>query len=99
MSRAGPLFESCGLRLATSTTAAKGFHSGAHASFESSGKPLKNSDLRSPCGRPANCNGRLDPIGGLTSRLELSAIPGWGGNGLQRDLLDGLRLYRTTAGG
>jgi hypothetical protein len=39
------LRESCELRFATSTTAAKGLHSGAHASFESSGKALKNNDL------------------------------------------------------
>jgi hypothetical protein len=37
---AGPL-----LRLATSTTAAKGLPSGAQTSFENSGKTLKNNDL------------------------------------------------------
>jgi hypothetical protein len=46
MNSAGPsLLESCVLRLATSTTAAKGLHSGAQTSFESSGKALKNNDL------------------------------------------------------
>jgi hypothetical protein len=33
------------LRLATSTTAAKGLHAGAQTSFENSGKALTNNDL------------------------------------------------------